>query len=70
MEDSAYQEAAAFVTSAKVTNDVVERGVKMISDYAEILTKDDETRQLLMQGVEYHRHKCPGFRKKTLSSNF
>ena len=39
-EDLGYQETAAFVTTVKETSDVAERGVKLITYYAEILTKD------------------------------
>ena len=39
-KDPGYQETNAFVTTVKVTNDVAERGVKLITDYAEIVTKD------------------------------
>ena len=40
-EDPGYQETAAFVTTVKVTNDVAKCGFKLITGYAEILTKDE-----------------------------
>ncbi|KAF0297757.1 hypothetical protein FJT64_004800 [Amphibalanus amphitrite] len=69
-EDPDYQETAAFVTKVKVTNDVAERGVKLVTDYMEILTKDDTTREFLLQGVELHRRKFPDFQKKIIASAF
>ena len=67
-EDASYRSAKDFVTSVKVTNDVAERGVKMASDYATMLTKDDTMRKVLMQGVEKSRRNYPDFRKKTLNT--
>ena len=53
----------------KVVNDAAERGVRLISEYASILTKDEETRQFLLQGVERHRQMYPDFCIKTLNAN-
>ena len=39
----------------------------MISDYATILTKDEDQKQWLLQGVEAHRKKYKDFKKETLS---
>ena len=66
-EDESYQVAKDYVRTAKVTNDVAERGVKMAADYADILTKDDEMRKKIMQGVEKSRKMFPNFMKKTLN---
>ena len=52
----------------KVTNNVDERGVKLITDYAEILAKDEATREFVLQGVELHRRKFPDLQKKTVAS--
>ena len=49
---------------------MAERGVKLITDYAEILTKDKVTRELLLQRVEMHRRKFPDFQKETVVSAF
>ena len=66
-EDGAYREAREFVKTLKVTNDVAERGVKLITDYIGILTKDDQKREWLLQGVEKSRKCFPDFRKTTLN---
>ena len=59
--------ANEFVHTVKVTNDVAERGVKLASDYARILTKDDSIRAMLLQGVERCRRMYPNFLKTTLN---
>ena len=41
-----------FVRQVKVTNDVAERGCGIITEYSQILTKDDNWRGKLLQGVE------------------
>ena len=42
--------------TVKVVNDCAERGIKMISDYALILTNDEDMRVRMLQGVEYNRY--------------
>ena len=56
-----------YVRTVKVTNDVAERGVKLISDYATILTTDDDMRALLLHGVERNRQVYPNFKKSVLN---
>ena len=41
-------------------NDTAERGIKMISDYAQTITKDESQRQALLQVVQEHRKLHPG----------
>ena len=41
----------------------------MISDYSKILTKDNELRRKLLQGVEMSRKIHPNFNKKTLNTD-
>ena len=57
-----------YSTTVKVTNDVAERGVKIASDFATMLTKDDSVRAMLLQGVEKSRKLHPNFKKQTLNS--
>lgn len=64
-----YKEMEDYVRTVKVTNDVAERGVKTITDYSKILTKDNEMRIKLLQGVEMSRKITPDFNKKTLNTN-
>ena len=67
-EDDSFRLTEAFARSVKTVNDTAERGVKMMTDYAQILSKDDSVRELILQGVERHRFKFPNFDKKTLNS--
>ena len=67
-EDMDYRSAREFVKTVKVTNDVAERGVKMASDFATMLTKDDEMRAMLLQGVERSRQMYPNFKKRCLNA--
>ena len=62
-----FQEMERFVKTLLVTNDAAERGVKLISDYSQILTKDSDERQQLLQVVEDHRKTYPDCNKTTLS---
>ena len=65
--EESFNVANEFVHTVKVTNDVAERGVKLASDYARILTKDDIIRPMLLQGVERFRRMYPNFLKTTLN---
>ena len=62
-----YSRAESFVRTAKTVNDVAERAVKLMTDYAMILTKDEEKRQWILQGVAENRKKYGNFAKKTLN---
>ena len=65
-EDNNFVVAKEFLKTVEVTNDVAERGVKMASDYATLLTKDDSIRDMLLQGVDRSRRNHHNFQKKTL----
>ena len=41
-------------------NDTAKRGIKMMSDYAHTITKDESQRQALLQVVQEHRKLHPG----------
>ena len=62
-----YRTARDFVTTLKVTNDVAERGVKLATDFATMLTRDDEMREKLLQGVERCRRIYPELTKAVLN---
>ena len=66
-DNDSYRNAQKFVRSVKVTNDVAERGVKLMSDFATQITTDPEQRSCLLQVVEYHRNKFDSFKKATLN---
>ena len=58
-----------FARSVKLTNDIAERGVKLISDYSDKLTKDSEERKKLVMVVQNHCQAFPDFWKKDLVKN-
>ena len=66
--DPAFVVAEQFVRTVKVVNDSAERGVKLISDFATIITTDPDQRAWLLQGVEQHRKLYSSFDKKTLNA--
>ena len=54
-----------FSTNLSVTNDVAERGIRMISDFLNA-TNDETQRQALLQTVEHYREIVPNLNKKSL----
>lgn len=62
-----YKILKTFVHAIKVVNDAAERDVKLNTDYATILTDNEEQRAGILQAVEKHRKEFPDFRKSTLS---
>ncbi|KAG7169139.1 hypothetical protein Hamer_G031556 [Homarus americanus] len=55
-----------FSRSLKVTNDVAERGIKLMQDFIGSITKDEHQLQDVMQLVEKHRKQMSGFSKSAL----
>ena len=51
-DNDSYRKVQKFVRSVKVTNDVAERGVKLMSDFATRITTDAAQRSCLLQVVE------------------
>ena len=62
------QKIENFVRTVKTTNDTAERGVKLMTDYAQILTHDEDMRQWILQAVDNNRKMFPDFNKNTLNS--
>ncbi|KAG0717894.1 hypothetical protein GWK47_053527 [Chionoecetes opilio] len=61
-----YSKALEYVSNVKVVNDIAERGVKMMTDFANIITTDSQQKQYLLQTVEYNRERFDSFKKQTL----
>ena len=61
-----YFEAADVVHALSVTNDHAERGVALIQEFNQHLTKDEEQLQFLLQVVSDHRKRFPDCLKRTL----
>lgn len=68
-DDDGYIECAEFFKTLKVTNDVAERGVALIEEYNNYLTKDEEQLQYLLQVVREHRQRYPDCLKKMFNNN-
>jgi hypothetical protein len=66
ISDGMYQKAATVVHHCKVVNDLAERAVKLITDFATTVTKDEKQKQYLLQVVECHRREIPDFKKRSL----
>lgn len=62
-----YKEVWKIVKSLKVVNDLAERGVKLISDYNDLLTTDEDQKQYVLQVVSECRKLYPDAFKATLS---
>ena len=64
---SSFQEMESFVKTVKVVNDAAERGIKLHSDYVATLADNPRQRASILQAVEEHRQKFPGFSKAALA---
>ena len=47
-----------------MTNDLAERGVKLVSEFCDILTKDSDDLQNLLQVVEQHHQEFSDVKKQ------
>ena len=63
---SSYQVFEKFVKTLNVCNDSAERAIKLISDYSNSLTIDNEEREKIMQLVQANRKKIKDTTKETL----
>ena len=64
--DANFKEMLHFATHLKVVNDLAERGVQFMANYSDIITKDVDQKQYLLQSVEDHRRRFTDCKKKTL----
>ena len=65
-ENPHFKEGFKKVQSLKVVNDMTERGVKLITDFNNLLTKDEEQKQYVLQVVSECRKLYPDASKTTL----
>lgn len=66
MED--YRKAKDFVSNLEVVNDSAKRGIKLITDFKDMVQKEDQL-QFLFQVVEDHRQRISfGGKKATLDA--
>ncbi len=62
-----YKKALEHVRNLKVVNDIAECEVKMMSDFANVITTDPKQREYLLHAVEYSRQGFESFKKQTLN---
>lgn len=65
--DESYKENKEYFTQLRVVNDVAERGVALVTEYNQCLTKNEEQFQYLLQSVKEHRKKYPTCNKQCFS---
>lgn len=53
--DDYYKNAFEVVKKTNMVNDTAERGIKLIEDYNDLLTKNEEQKQLVLQVVSDYR---------------
>ena len=56
-----------FTSNLKVVNDIAERGVRLMEEFKDILTDDEEQRRMLLYCVEDTRKFYPDFQKSALA---
>ena len=52
----------------QVVNNIIEKGVALIKDYNQLMTKNEDQMQFLLHVVEQHRRSFPNCSKRTLLS--
>lgn len=62
-----YQKGLKIVQSLKVVNDTAERGVKLMSDFNDLITREEDQKQFVLQVVSDCRRLYPDFSKSSLS---
>lgn len=68
-EDENYGKGLKIVKQLKVINDVAERGVRLFSDYNEILSRNEQQKQCILQIVSEYRKNNPDANKATVLQN-
>lgn len=58
------------VKNLKIVNDTAERAVCLMEKYNDILTRDEDQKQFILQVVSEYRKKFPDSRKQTVAQNF
>lgn len=65
-DDQYFKAAEQVVKALTVVNDSAARGVKLIQDFNDILTKNEEQKPFLLQVIQEHRQMYPDFNKATV----
>ncbi|XP_076667937.1 uncharacterized protein LOC143368764 [Andrena cerasifolii] len=67
--DISYQKGLQIAIHLKVVNDTAERGVKLISEYNNLLIKNEEEKQYILQIIEDYRRYYPNVKKCIFTQN-
>ena len=62
-----YKKFRMLINDLKVVYDVAERGVRLMEEFKDVLTDNEEQRRMLLHCVEDTRKLYPDFRKSTLA---
>lgn len=65
-----YQHGLTVVRNLTVVNDIAERGVKLMEEYNNNITQDEEQKQYLLQIVKDYRSHFPSCSKHSLSKRY
>ncbi|XP_050065848.1 uncharacterized protein LOC126554890 [Aphis gossypii] len=65
-----YQKGKEIIESLRVVNDTAERGVKLMEEFNDKLTKNEDQKQFVLQTVQDYRKKYPGASRETLKTSF
>lgn len=68
LQDSDYGAALKIVKGLNVVNDTVERGVALIQEFNDHLTRNEKQKQFLLHVVSQHQKLCPDSKKSTVIS--
>ncbi|KAK8384918.1 hypothetical protein O3P69_014467 [Scylla paramamosain] len=66
-EKEDYKKALEHVRNLRVVNDIAEFEVKMMSDFANVITTDPKQKEYLLHAVQYNRWRFKSFKKQTLN---
>ena len=65
-----FQKALEYVSKLKVVNDTAERGVKLMTDYNNLLTHDENEKQIILQIISNYRKTYQDCTKSSMSKPF
>ncbi|CAI6377454.1 unnamed protein product [Macrosiphum euphorbiae] len=65
-----YQKGKSILNSIKVVNDTAERGVKLMQEYNDKFTTNEDQKQFVLQVVQDCRKQYPGFTRDTLKKPY
>ncbi|CAI6372529.1 unnamed protein product [Macrosiphum euphorbiae] len=65
-----YIQGQQIIRSLKVVNDTAERGVKLMEEFNEKITKYEDQKQFLLKTVQDYRRKYPGHSREKLKTPY